>query len=110
MAIPYTMYDHDNALMLCAHWATSDADKTALSHFAARISMREKVDAEDALVYRRCLENWEKHAVTKFYVADQNKEPISEDFSDEASARAHQKLIGGAKVMWRQSWPMQTNA
>lgn len=101
----FTMNDHDNAMMLIAHWATPETEKLALSSFAGRITQNERPDAEDVAVFENRLREWERNARTTYYVADEAKQPISEDFDDEAAARAHKAEIGGAKLMWRQSYP-----
>lgn len=100
-----TMTDHDNALMLCAHWATPASEKGALSSVASRISMNEQPDAEDLAIFRARLAEWEGNAITTFYVADDQRRQIGADFATEAEARENQKATCGALLMWKKSYP-----
>jgi hypothetical protein len=101
----YTMREHDEALMLCAHWATPENEKNAISYFAACISMNERPEPSDAAVFEARKAEWERNSVITWYVADAKKEPISPDFANYDKARTHKTDIGGTYLMWRQSYP-----
>lgn len=94
----YSMNDHDNALMLCSHWATSESDRLAISHFAARISCNEKPDASDAAAFERVMAEWERNAKVSFFVE------LDEQRMEYASLKDAKTAHPDKPVKWVQRW------